>query len=158
DLVEHRLSPGSRRLSDISMAIHAVPATKHLRELMEEMSELGAEMSVVVDEYGGTEGVVSFPGLVAHLFEDFLPEHERAIEQTGVGSYRIAGHADVDEVAAALNVELTSPSRTIAGMIRDQFGEFPEEGAEVSLAGFTFRVSGVSDHRISWLDVEREES
>lgn len=158
DLIEHRLNPGSRRLSDISMPIHAVPASKHLRELMEEMSELGAEMSVVVDEYGGTEGVVSFPGLVAYLFEDFLPEHERAIEQTGAGSYRIAGHADIDEVAAALNVELTSPSRTIAGMILDQFGEFPEEGAEVSLAGFTFRVSGLSDHRISWLDVEREES
>lgn len=158
DLIEHRLSPGSRRLSDISMPIHAVPASKHLRELMEEMSELGAEMSVVVDEYGGTEGVVSFPGLVAYLFEDFLPQHERAIEQTGAGSYRIAGHADVDEVAAALNVELTSSSRTIAGMILDRIGEFPEEGAEVSVAGFTFRVSGVSDHRISWLDVEREES
>lgn len=158
DLIEHRLNPGSRRLSDISMPIHAVPSSKHLRELMEEMGELGAEMSVVVDEYGGTEGVVSFPGLVAYLFEDFLPEHERAIEQTGAGRYRIAGHADVDEVAAALNVELTSPSRTIAGMILDQFGEFPEEGAEVSRAGFTFRVSGVTDRRISWLDAEREES
>jgi len=158
DLIEHRLNPGSRRLSDISLPIHAVPASKHLRELMEEMGELGAEMSVVVDEYGGTEGVVSFPGLVAYLFEDFLPEHERAIEQTGAGTYRIAGQADVDEVAAALNVELTSPSRTIAGMILDQFGEFPEEGSEVSLAGYTFRVSGVSDHRVSWLDVEREES
>ena len=158
DLIEHRLNPGSRRLSDISMPIHAVPASKHLRELMEEMSELGTEMSIVVDEYGGAEGVVSFPGLVAYLFEDFLPQHERAIEQTGAGSYRIAGHADVDEVAAALNVELTSSSRTIAGMILDRIGEFPEEGAGVSIAGFTFRVSGVSDHRISWLDVEREES
>ncbi len=158
DLIEHRLNPGSRRLSDISMPIHAVPASKHLRELMEEMSELGAEMSVVVDEYGGAEGVVSFPGLVAYLFEDFLPQHERAIEQTGAGSYRIAGHADVDEVAAALNVELSSSSRTIAGMILDQIGEFPEEGSELSLAGFIFRVSGVSEHRISWLDVEREES
>jgi magnesium and cobalt exporter, CNNM family len=156
DLVAHRLEPGTGRLSDISRPIHAVPASKRLRELLEEMSELGAEMSVVVDEYGGTEGVVSFPGLVAYLFEDFLPENARSIEQTGPATYRIAGHVDVDEVASALGVELSGHSRTVAGMILDQLGEFPTEGDEVSLVGYTFRVSGVTHHRISWLDVRKD--
>jgi putative hemolysin len=157
DLVDQRFQPESRRLSEIAKPIHAVPATKRLRELLEEMGDLGTEMSIVVDEYGGTEGVVSFPGLVAYLFEDFLPQHERAIEQTGADTYRIAGHAEIDEVAAILNIELTSSSRTIAGMLLDEFGEFPEEGREVFQSGFIFRVSGVTDRRISWVDALREE-
>jgi len=157
DLVEQRFQTDSPRLVEIARPIHAVPASKRLRELLDEMTELGTEMSVVVDEFGGTEGIVSFPGLVAYLFEDFLPQHERAIEQTGPDAYRIAGHADVDEVAAALNVELSSSGRTIAGMLLDELGEFPEEGREVYRGGVIFRVTGVSDRRISWIEARRED-
>jgi len=155
--VEQRFRPESPRLSEITRPIHAVPAGKRLRELLEEMSERSTEMAVVVDEYGGTEGVVSFPGLVAYLFEDFRPEHERAIEQTGDDTYRIAGHADVREVAAALNVELESTSRTIAGLILDEIGEFPRPGREVEQAGFVFTVADVTDRRISWVHVRRSD-
>ena len=158
DLVGHRFDPSDSRLSEIVLPIHAVPASKNLRELLEEMGELGAEMTVVVDEYGGTEGVVSFPGIVAYLFEDFHPETGRAIEQREDGSYRIAGHAEVDEVGATLNVDLETSSRTVAGMILDKVGEFPELGSEIMVAGYVFRVAGISQHRISSVLVVKEKA
>lgn len=157
DLIASRFSTEDRRMHELGSNIHAVPASKDLRELMEEMSELGTEMSVVVDEYGGTEGVVSYPALVEYLFEDFLPEHERDIEQVDDGSYRIAGQVHVEEVAATLGIDLESDSRTIAGLIVDHFGEFPEEGTELQLGPFVFRVARVHNRRIKWIDVVRAE-
>lgn len=156
DLIDQRFRPDSRLLSEIAKPIHAVPAGKRLRELLDEMGELGTDMSVVVDQYGGTEGVVSFPGLVAYLFEDFLPQHERAIEQISDGKYRIAGHAEIDEVAAILNVEITSSCRTIAGMLLEYFRDFPEIGQEMHLAGYIFSVAGLTNRRISLVDARRK--
>ena len=156
ELVAHRFSAGdSPRLSEVAHPVHAVPATKPLRDLMEEMSERGTEMAVVVDEYGGTEGVVSFPVLVAYLFEDFLPEHERAMEEIAEGVYRIAGHAEISEVAATLGVDLQTGARTAAGFVLEQLGELPAEGRTVPVAGYQFRVTEVDNLRVSWLEVSR---
>jgi putative hemolysin len=156
DLIRFRFAPEARRLSEIAQPIHAVPASKDLRELMEEMSELGTEMCVVVDEYGGTEGIVSFPGLVDYLFEDFRPEHERAIEPVAGARFRIAGTADIGDVEAALGVEIGGSSRTIAGVVLEELGEFPKPGAEATIAGHVFRVEAIQDRRIVWLEARRD--
>ncbi len=158
DLAAQRFVRDSRRLSAIARPIHAVPESKGLRELLNEMGKIGTEMAVVIDQYGGTGGLVSFPGLVSYLFEDFLPQHERSIEKTGVNSFRIAGHADISEVAAAMEIELTSTQRTIAGMLISEFGGFPEIGQEVVISGYSFRISGLDDHKISWIDVREIKS
>jgi CBS domain containing-hemolysin-like protein len=159
ELAPYRLSGGEQiRLSEISHGVHAVPATKPLREVMQEMSEQGSEMAVVVDEYGGTEGVVSFPVLVAYLFEDFLPTHERTIEERADGVFRVAGHAEIGELAAALGVELDTTSRTAAGLVIERLGEIPALGHTVDVAGYRFTVAEVASLRIRWLDVARVES
>jgi len=156
DLVSERFSQADSRLSDIMRRIHAVPASKDLRELMQEMQELGTEMSVVVDEYGGTEGIVSFAGLIDYLFEDFRPRRDRLVEETGDQTYRVAGTADVEEVAATLNIDIESTGRTVAGLLLDHLGEFPEAGAQVRIDNYVFEVSRVSEHRIDQVEVRRD--
>lgn len=155
DLVEYRFSPTQRRLSDIAHPIHAVPASKPLRELTAELRDLGTEMAVVVDEYGGTEGIVSFPGLVAYLFEDFLPDRARSVKAIGRDRYRVAGTAHVEEVAAVFQTELPSTGRTVAGLVLDRLGEFPEVGDEVVISGLVFRVVALQGRRVATLEVER---
>lgn len=152
DLVALRITPELRSLKDIIRPVHAVPSRKKLRELLDEMGKIGTEMATVIDEYGGIDGLVSFPGLVAYLFEDFLPQHERSIERTGMNRYRIAGQADINEVATEMNIKLMSSHKTIAGMLIDEFEELPAIGRKIEIAGFCFQVSGATDRKITWIE------
>lgn len=155
DLIRYRLDGEDPRVSDVMRTIHAVPETKRLRDLMEEMHELDAEVAVVVDEYGGTEGIVTHDGIVKYLFEAFFPEHDRLIEATGPESYRISGTAEVDSVSETLGAEFVSSSRTLSGMVIDELGDLPIVGTSVAIGDFRFRVSAVDGKRITWLEVTR---
>jgi CBS domain containing-hemolysin-like protein len=158
DLVSQRFKRENRQLSEISKPIHAVPAGKRLPELLEEMGNLGTEMAVVVDRYGGTVGILSFPLLVSYLFQDLPRNHELAIKKTGDHSFLIDGHAEIDEVASVLNIELSGTNRTIAGMLLDEFERIPEIGQETVREGYIFRVAGVTDRSITLVEAERAES
>lgn len=143
------------KVSELVRSIHAVPASKPLRELINEMREHATEMVVVVDEYGGTEGVVSFSSIVDYLFNEFRPAQQRFIEQLEEETYRISGSAESDEVAEVLDVELDTTRRTVAGMIVDKLGELPHAGSEVEISGYLFRVTEVRQHRIVSVHVSR---
>lgn len=119
------------------------------------MSDLEAEMAVVVDEYGGTEGIVSFASIIDNLFNEFLPEQERFIDQIDDNVYRISGVTESDEVAEVLGVELVASARTIAGLVIDKLGELPRHGSEVEVAGYLFRVMEIDKRRIITLRAER---
>jgi len=156
DLIRERFNGTGGRVAEIVHKIHAVPASKDLRELMDEMRELGTEMSVVVDEYGGTEGIVSFPGLTEYLFEDFLPRKDRPLEEVEDEVYRVAGAVDIDELAAALGTEIETTGRTVAGLVLEHLGEFPQPGAMIRKSGYVFEVLEVRERRIELVEVRRD--
>lgn len=156
DLIPYRLDPrGEERLSALVRSIHAVPNSKRLRELMYEMDETDAEVAVVVDEYGGTEGIVTYETIVEYLFEAFFPQHDQMIQATGPDSFRIAGSAEIDAVEQVLNVSFDTSNRTVSGMVVDYLGDLPSAGTEVEIEGHMFRVAGTSDKKITWVEVTK---
>jgi CBS domain containing-hemolysin-like protein len=156
DLIPYRLDGlGSTRISSIVRPIHGVPDTKRLRELMDEMDENDTEVAVVVDEYGGTEGIVTYDTIVEYLFEAFFPGHDKIIQTMGPESYRISGSAEIDAVEETLNVGFETASRTVSGMVIDHIGDLPSLGTEVEIEKYVFRVTGVSDKRITWIEVTK---
>jgi putative hemolysin len=157
DLVPYRIHDKlSERVTQLMRPIHAVPASKRLRDLMEEMTELGSELAVVVDEYGGTEGLVSYGTMVDYLFDEFLPEHARTVQALPDGRYRFAGSVEVADVEETLEIETGAASRTIAGLIAEALGELPAEGASVAVAGYRFTVRAARGRRITWVEATRE--
>jgi putative hemolysin len=158
DLVLCRLQDDrDRRLSELSRQIHAVPSSKALGELMEELRESGSEIAVVVDEYGGTEGLISYNSVIDYLFGDFAPEHEQPIVAIDDTSFRISGSTDLRDVEELLQITLESENRTLGGFIIDSAGELPREGHAVHVAGHSFVVQSVVGHRVAWVTVTKEE-
>ncbi|TFH06472.1 MAG: HlyC/CorC family transporter [Spirochaetales bacterium] len=152
DLIPYRLDGLTHQhLFELERPIHAVPEGKGLQELMDEMSEMHAEMAVVVDEYGGTEGLVSFPTVMDYLFGDFMAVHDQPIHLVEEGTHRIAGGTELGEVEAVLRAEFQSESRTIGGLVIDVLGDLPKVGSSVVVSGYRFTVESVSRRRIAWL-------
>ena len=157
DLIPFRLNGEARRtLSDLRRPIHAVPEGKDLRELLEEMTKLQTEMAVVVDEYGGTEGLVDFATVMAYLFGDFVAREDQPIQVVDESTYRMAGHVDLREAESILQTELPGESRTVGGMVIDLIGDLPTDGASVRTAGYRFTVERTRGRRIEWLMVRAE--
>lgn len=153
DVVPYRLQNElDARISAFTRPIHAVPAGKQLRELLVEMSDHASELAVVVDEYGGTQGLVSYRAMVDYLFDEFLPPGERSIQTLEDGRYRFAGSVELHDVEDVLGVELDVNSRTVAGLIIETLGELPRAGATAVVSGYRFTAVEAAGHRIRWVE------
>lgn len=146
-----------QQVGRLQRPVHAVPQGKNLRELLEEMRERNAEMAVVVDEYGGTEGIVTFAAVMRFLFGDFAASRDQPIRIIDERTYLISGQADLREVEAVLETPFSSESRTAGGMVTDLIGDLPREGESVEIGGYRFRVERVSGRRIAELHVQAVE-
>jgi putative hemolysin len=157
DLVPYRLGKdGDPRLSQLARPVHAVPSTKPLQELLDEMRDSGAEMAVVVDEYGGTEGLVGYHTVIDYLFGDFVPEGQQTVVEIDDDAYRIAGATELGDVQELLRNPLEGDARTLGGFITDRLGELPRTGASILESGYRFTIDEVDGHRVTWVRVERE--
>ncbi len=153
DLVSYRVRGETDvRLAKLSRDVYAVPASKPLRELAVEMINSSADLSVVVDEYGGTLGVVSYTAMVDYLFDTFRRPEDRAVRLSSDGIYRFAGSVEIKDVEETLGVEFGCDARTIGGMIVERLGELPAVGDSVECFGYTLTVSESDGRRASVIE------
>jgi len=143
------------RLSDILKPAISVPSTKNCAELLVEMRESNSEMAVVIDEYGGTAGIVTFRDLIEQLLGYFYPSGENQILELPDGRYRIAGHLKIEELSALLEEDILSDSHTVAGLITDTLEEIPSVGTKLVIGRIEFTVKRISKTRILELEVGR---
>ncbi len=143
------------RLSEITKPSISVPSSKNCADLLVEMRESNSEMAVVIDEYGGTAGVVAFRGLIEQLLGYFYPSAEKQIEELSADSFLIAGHLKIEDLSELLDQEILSHSRTVAGLIIDTLGEIPATGTKLMIQEVEFTVKRISKTRILELEVRR---
>ncbi len=132
-----------------------MPASKDCADLLREMRESSTEMAVVIDEYGGTAGIVTFKALVEELLGFFYPADAETLRQTGPDTYRAAGNLKVDVLEQLLGRELNCESRTLGGLIIERLGELPAAGARVSVEGLDIVVERIARHRILEVELRR---
>ena len=155
DILPYRFGLDTRKtLSSVLKPIHPVPASKNLMELLREIMENRCEMAVVLDEYGGTSGTVTYQTLV----EDFLyfiyhPREE--FKRIGEEHFIFPGSYDLDRAAEVLNTTITAESRTISGYIIEVLEDIPEEGRELRVDDILFVVRAVSRRKILEVEVRR---
>ena len=130
-----------------------VPETVRLGPLLVELRELGLQMAVVVDEYGGTSGVVTFEDVVEEIVGEVSDEHDRRRAGTARlvdGSWSLPGVLRPDEVeeVTALTVPEDGPYETIGGLVMAQLGRIPSVGDEVEVPGVRIRVDQMAGRRV----------
>lgn len=131
-----------------------VPETKKCRELFGVLTARKQHMAVVIDEYGGTAGIVTMEDLVESIVGDIQDEYDHEEDEFSViddSSYFIEGTANLEEVSELLDVELPEGEYdTIAGLIIDRIGHIPAPGEHphVEINGVLFTVEDVEDRRI----------
>jgi CBS domain containing-hemolysin-like protein len=133
-----------------------VPETVRLDPLLAALRQQGLQMAVVVDEYGGTAGVVTLEDVVEEIVGEVSDEHDRA--RTGVvrlrdGTYVVPGLLRPDEVRARAGLAVPDgPAfETVGGYVMARLGRVPRVGDEVAIAGAVLRVDRMDGRRVDRL-------
>ena len=151
-----RVEEGNFHLEDLLMEPYFVPFSKKVDELLEEMQLEKVHMAIVIDEYGGTAGIVTMEDIMeeifGNIFDEYDEEEEEDIMQVEENVYRINGSTDLQDVEEQLEVEFEEHEDydTLGGYLIGRLGRIPEddEMIEMELHGWLFRVEIFEEKRI----------
>jgi len=149
----------ARTIGDLSLIrpVLFVPPSMLASDLMGRMQTTRTQMALVIDEYGGTDGLASLEDIVEMVVGDIEDEHdddEPMITQTGEGVFIVDGKAEIDEVAKMIGEDFAAGEHgeyvdTIGGMIFNTLGRVPARGEVVqAIPGFEFHVLDADPRRV----------
>ena len=151
-----RPEAGQRRglkVGDLAREVAMVPATKQVLSTMSEMRRNGDHLAVVVDEYGGTAGIVTLEDLIEELVGDIRDEYDVTddeAKQLRGGDMEVDGLLNLDDFAEATGAELPDgPYETVAGAMMATLGRLPRGGDAVELDGIRLKVAKMDGRRIA---------
>ena len=143
-------------------AVLVVPGTKKVGEILRDFQAQNRAMAVVLDEYGGTDGLLTVEDIVEEIVGDINDEHDievAEIEHLTDGSALVDGAMIVEDVNEHLDLDIpTEGSETLGGYLYELFGHAPQIGESVQVDGVRFAVEGVQRKRITWVRIEKVNS
>jgi CBS domain containing-hemolysin-like protein len=139
-------------VSEIMRETHFVPETKRVSEMMREMQATKLHQAIVVDEYGGTAGLVTLEDLIEELvgeIEDEYDVQETPMERISDHEVRVTARMAIDDLNELLGTELPEGDwDTVGGLIYDLLGHVPTEGETVDFDGLRLTAERVQGRRI----------
>lgn len=152
-----------RPLKELLRPAYFVPESVHADQLFKDMQSQKQHLAVVVDEYGGTAGIITIEDLleeiVGDIFDEFDPAEPQDLTQVGEGVWRVAGSMRVEDFAEELDFNLPEDRDydTVAGMILSCLPSIPVDGATptVKVCGLQFDVQTIVDRKILWAIVRK---
>ena len=147
-------------VSDLARPPYFVSETKKVSDLLREFQSEHLQVAVVVDEYGGTAGIITIEDIVEEIVGEISDEHEdeeATIVDLGDNRYLVSGLLRVDALEEMLDTKLTGEDyETVAGMIFTTLGRIPKLGAVVTKNGWMFEVDRADKRRIYRVRVLRD--
>ncbi len=145
----------------LARPVFLVPETKRIAELLRELQEQRTTFAVVIDEYGGTAGIVSMEDIVEELVGEIKDEYDVETEPIAVepdGAVLVAGRVNVDRLEQALETPLAEDSGvgTVGGLVGAVFGRIPKSGEQVDYRGFTIEVVAAERKRVNRVRFRRK--
>lgn len=154
-----------RPVQELLRPAHFVPESVKADVLFRDMQQKKVHMAIVVDEYGGTSGLVTMEDLleqlVGEIYDEFDSEEEQEISKVGENLWRIAGSAELEDVAEALDLPLPEEDddeyETLGGLVFSRLSVIPQDGShpEVEVLGMHIKVQEIRNHRVEWTLVSR---
>ncbi|WP_338555319.1 hemolysin family protein [Paenibacillus sp. KS-LC4] len=153
---EHTLTD----IEQILRPIITVPESIFIRELLGQMQESKTQIAILIDEYGGTSGIVTLEDIMEEIvgeIQDEFDEERAMIEQLGEGSHSISGMMLIEEVNSCLGTNISCDNfDTIGGWMYSQLENLPRKGNRVKAANhFEFVIEETDHYRISRIRVSR---
>jgi CBS domain containing-hemolysin-like protein len=158
DLVRRsRMGDGALTLRTVLRPAKFVPEQKRVAELLGEMRTQRFHMAMVVDEHGGTAGLVTLEDLIEEIVGEITDEYDAdtpQMEALPQGGVRAPGRTPIDEVGDALGVALPDEEwDTLGGLVFNVLGRVPEQGEAFRFQGLDFRVDRVDGRRITTVSI-----
>ncbi|HER44451.1 MAG TPA: HlyC/CorC family transporter [Candidatus Eisenbacteria bacterium] len=151
-------SDGAGDLGQLVREVQFVPEGKKIDDLLREFQLSKKHMAVVVDEYGGTSGIVTLEDILEEIVGEIRDEHDYEtplIERISPGSYAVAGRMNLDDLEEALGISLpTDEVDTLGGFLYNLVDRVPDEGEEIEYQGIRFRIHRLDGQRIAEVRVE----
>lgn len=150
----HTDSDWKEALKPVLFAPETLLANKMMKRLLGEKRS----MAVVVDEFGGTAGLVSLEDLVEEIFGDIQDEHDNkrlVARQTAPGEYEFSGRCEISDLRDNFNIDIPESEeyQTLAGYILTEMGEIPAQGATIEIGNLTFTIVKKSATRLELIKV-----
>ena len=134
--------------------------TKKVSELLREFQSEHVQVAVVVDEFGGTAGLITIEDIIEDIVGDIADEHEEdetTLVDLGDGSYLVSGLVRVEQLEETLKADLRGDDyETIAGLIFTTLGRVPKVGEIVRKNGYVFEVDRADRRRIYRVKVAKD--
>ena len=139
-----------------------VPETMYVPKLFRIMQNVRMHMAVVVDEYGGTAGLITLEDLLEEIvgeIQDEYDKEEQTVTPLSDGTYRAKASIPLEELNDVLNSHFVCDDvDTLGGFLLDRFGNFPHEGDTLASDGWLFEIASMDGHRINDVMIRRNSS
>ncbi len=163
DLLKYVCSevPKNFKISDIVRKVLFVPRTKDCSSLFSQMNKEKIQIAIVVDEYGGTEGLITLEDLIEDILGNIQDEYdneEEEIKQISDKKFTVDGATSIEDIEELIGKDIDDDdSDTIAGFVLTKLGKVPDESEHpvVEHDGFRFTVLGIEDRRIEKILIEK---
>jgi putative hemolysin len=147
-----------RSLAELTRPAVFVPETKRVVDLLNDMQATHNQIAIIVDEHGGTEGLVTLEDIIEEVVGEVSDEYDRVqrfVQELGPGDWLVDGRLPTEDAREQLGIDVPEAEEyeTIAGWVLSELGHIPEPGETMRYEGFTIRVANVRRRRIARLQV-----
>ena len=160
DLLDPELQGRSIRIGDLAREVLRLPGSKQVIPTLTQMRAASAHLAIVVDEYGGTAGIITMEDLVEELIGDIRDEYDTDASEGVIApgtDLMVDGLLNLDDFAEETLIELPEgPYETVAGLIAAELGRIPMINDEVNVPGCRLTVVEMDGRRISRIHVVRQ--
>ncbi|MCL6267671.1 hemolysin family protein [Flagellimonas myxillae] len=147
-----------KTIKSILLPVEFVPETMLIQDILNVLTKKRKSMAVVLDEYGGTSGIMTVEDIIEELFGEIEDEHDSTDlheEQLSENVYKFSARLEVDYINENYKLELPESEEyeTLGGLIMNGTGEIPEQDSEIKIDNFSFRILEVSNTKIDLVSV-----
>ena len=163
DLLDSNIASPSAKIQELVRSVMFLPGTKGVLPALTEMREQRQHLAIVLDEYGGTDGIVTLENLVECLIGEIRDEYDDAEEEISfesrTGDVEIDGLTSLTDLFDETGIEIPAgPYKTLSGFVMQFLGRMPKVHDVVNINGIRIVVLTLEGHRVGQLLISRGES
>jgi len=158
DLLQHMQNPGDIQLNALLRTVHFVPDTARLEPVLRQMQSMHLHMGVVVDEFGGVEGIITLEDLLEEIVGEIRDEHDTETEpvrELGPGLFSVAGNLPIKDFNRTFQYKIPESREytTVAGFLQTCTGRLLQAGENVRYQEMNFVIDKVDGLKVALVRV-----